>query len=242
MLVAAKGAAQTTQAMSNYSPLLDPELIQLLDQEDKKPTPISKNHAVRLCQTYFDIIHPQYPFLHKPSFMNYLDQASNNTDRNPVASFQAYMVLAISAILISRLHRISLPADKYYTSAMTYFEKIQVEGSLQGLQCLLLLLIFAIHNPSVKLNTWYLNYHCIASVLDLGLQRNIRMESGLSRLEQEMRTRIFWVVFTLDRTIATMMGRPIGLRDEACELRVCTTGYLSHRYCFVRLLTNPSFH
>ncbi|KAL1592687.1 hypothetical protein SLS60_011103 [Paraconiothyrium brasiliense] len=72
----------------------------------------------------------------------------------------------------------------------------------------------------MRLNVWYLNYHCIAAVLELGLQRNVTTSSGISLLDQEMRTRVFWTIFTLDRTIATMMGRPIGLRDEACELRL----------------------
>lgn len=99
-------------------------------------------------------------------------------------------------------------------------DNLNLENSLQGVQCLLLLLIFTIHSPYVRLNVWYLNYHCLAALLDLGLQRDIDTRSGISLLEQEMRARIFWVIFSFDRIIATMMGRPIGLRDEACELRV----------------------
>ncbi|RBQ79782.1 hypothetical protein FVER14953_21124 [Fusarium verticillioides] len=41
-----------------------------------------------------------------------------------------------------------------------------------------------------------------------------------SLFNQEMRARIFWVIYSFDRIIATMMGRPIGLRDEGCELRM----------------------
>ncbi len=106
---------------------------------------------------------------------------------------------------------------------MTYFDQVQLEGSLEGLQCLLLLQIYALHNPSLGLNVWYLSYQCIASVLDLGLQRDARAGKNLSLLTQEMRTRIFWSVYSLDRTLATIMGRPIGLRDEGCELRVSMT-------------------
>lgn len=57
-------------------------------------------------------------------------------------------------------------------------------------------------------------------VLDLGLQRDPPNTAPLSRFQREMRTRIFMVVYSLDRRLATMMGRPIGLRDEACDLRV----------------------
>ncbi|KID68061.1 Transcription factor, fungi, partial [Metarhizium hybridum] len=58
------------------------------------------------------------------------------------------------------------------------------------------------------------------AAVDLGLQRDVTTQAGISLLEQEMRTRIFWVVFMMDRIIATTMGRPIGLRDEACDLRL----------------------
>ncbi|KAB2568690.1 Pyrimidine pathway regulatory protein 1 [Lasiodiplodia theobromae] len=136
---------------------------------------------------------------------------------DPTGMFQVYMVLAIAATVLSQRLRISLPAEGYCAFAMQYFDQMCIENSINGIQSLLLLLIFTLHCPSMKLNAWYLNYQCIAALIDVGLQREI---SGISLLEQEMRTRIFWVVFSLDRTIATMMGRPIGLRDEACELRL----------------------
>jgi hypothetical protein len=144
----------------------------------------------------------------------------SSTAPSPVAAFQVYMVLAISTTILSRRLKAPLSAEGYCAAAMTYFDQIQIEGSLEGLQCLLLLQIYALNNSSLGLNLWYLNYQCIASVLDLGLQRDVRAGKSLSMLTQEMRTRIFWVVYSLDRTLATIMGRPIGLRDEACELRV----------------------
>ncbi|KAJ6446722.1 hypothetical protein O9K51_01495 [Purpureocillium lavendulum] len=174
-----------------------------------------KELAKKLSDAYFEVIHPQYPALHQPTFNATLNKVYESSERDPVSAFQVYMVLAIS----SRL-KPGLPGESYCMSALQYFDRLNVENSLQGLQCLILLTLFAMHSPSIRLNVWYLNYQCIAAVLDLGLQRNITTRSGISLLEQEMRTRIFWVVFTLDRTIATMMGRPIGLRDEACELRL----------------------
>ncbi|KAJ0161917.1 Positive regulator of purine utilization, partial [Colletotrichum tanaceti] len=143
-------------------------------------------------------------------------------DRGRAAGvFQVFMVLALGSTVLSRRTRVRLPAESYCLSAMRHLDRVSVDGSIPGLQCLLLLTVFTMHSPNVRLNVWYLNYQCIAAVLDLGLQRDISADAaGISLLEQEMRTRIFWVVFSLDRTIATMMGRPIGLRDEACDLRL----------------------
>lgn len=147
---------------------------------------------------------------------------SNEAPPNPADAFHVYMLLAIAASDLSRRFRIPLPAEGYYTAATQYFERACADGSLEGLQSLLLLMVYGLHNPSCDINVWSLNYQCLGSLIDLGLQRDVRASStfSISFLEQEMRTRIFWVVYSFDRTLGTMMGRPIGVRDEACELRV----------------------
>ncbi|CZR58163.1 uncharacterized protein PAC_08054 [Phialocephala subalpina] len=184
------------------------------------PLPTGIENALQLSAAYWDNIHCQYPFLHRPTHIKLMEHAYTSSDPSPIALFQVYMVLAISSTILSRRLKLPIPAEGYCATAMTYFDRIQLEGSLEGLQCLLLLQIYGMNNPSMGFNLWYLNYQCIANVLDLGLQRDVRASKNLSFLTQEMRTRIFWVVYSIDRTLATIMGRPIGLRDEACELRM----------------------
>lgn len=187
------------------------------------PLPLPpRSTAEKISDAYFDMIHPQYPVLHQPTFMTMMDSLYKSESEDAVTSFQVYMVLAIGASAVSMRTKARLPGESYCLAALKSFHLLNVENSLQGLQCLLLLQVFAIHSPSVRFNVWYLNYQCLAAVLDLGIQREITVEAGISLLEQEMRTRIFWTVIMLDRIIATMMGRPIGLRDEACDLRVRT--------------------
>lgn len=183
--------------------------------------------ARQLCGAFFDTIHLQYPILHQPALVAKLEQASRGEAVDRADTFHIFMVLAIGAFILSQRHRVRLPAESYCLSALEHLDAINVENSVSGLQCLLLLLVFTMHCPNMKVNVWYLNYQCIASVLDLGLQRDVRVGSpGISLLDQELRTRLFWVVMMLDRRIATMMGRPIGLRDEACDLRVGATIWL----------------
>ncbi|KAJ5096579.1 hypothetical protein N7456_007300 [Penicillium angulare] len=187
--------------------------------------PNRKEDAIELSLKYFSFIHVMYPFLHGPSHLDRVEKmysSAADEDPDPIAAFHVYMVLAIAASDISRRFRIRLPAEGFYTAATQFFEDACVEGSLEGLQSLLLLMIYALHNPSCGVNIWSLNYQCLGALIDLGLQRDVRSSSAfpISFLEQEMRTRIFWVVYSFDRTLGTMMGRPIGVRDEACELRL----------------------
>ncbi|CAN9267125.1 unnamed protein product [Alternaria alternata] len=183
--------------------------------------------AFQLAQVYFDTIQPQHPFLHEESFRAALDQIYR--DGAPVdfvgnddgsIYFQTYMVLAISATVSNWRTKRHIPGESYCLSALRYLDRIRLGTSIEGLQCMLLLLLFTMYSPHMQLNVWNLNYQCLAAVIDLGLQRHVAISAGISQHEQDMRTRIFWTVFTIDRTIASMMGRPIGLRDEACELRL----------------------
>jgi len=203
------------------------------------PLPLPPHHiAVQLCTVYFETIHPQYPILHELSFQATLQQVYQGsetegatTSNNPTSHFQVYMVLAISAAIATWRTKRQIPGESYCLSALQYFDQIRIETSLRGLQSMLLLLIFTTYSPHMQLNVWNLHYQCLAAVIDLGLQRKVTTSSGISLLEQELRTRIFWTVFTIDRTLASMMGRPIGLRDEACELRVRSSLRLDKSQC-----------
>lgn len=154
--------------------------------------------------------------------MDAIERVYSSQEKRPSDLFQVFMVLSVAALDLSRQYKVHLPVEGYYSAAMKYVEHTCGDGSVTGLQSLLLLMVYALHNPSCSLNIWNLNYQCLASVIDLGLQRDVRASSAfsISVLEQEMRTRVFWVAYTFDRVICTMMGRPIGVRDEACELRV----------------------
>ncbi|OBT98104.2 hypothetical protein VE01_03862 [Pseudogymnoascus verrucosus] len=177
-------------------------------------------YTIMISKAYFEAIHPQYPFLHQPSHMKLIEHVYTEPKPLPNAAFQVYMVMAIGATVLSRRLKLPLSGEGFCVSAMKYFDKLCIENSLKGLQSLLLLLIYTLNSPSMGLNIWYLNYQCIAALLDLGLQRDVRSGRTLSVIDQELRTRTFWVIYSLDRSVATMMGRPIGLRDEACELRL----------------------
>ena len=223
LLNCSPGRPDRRDFVNNDATNLAQSLIDQLIQTATTPLPLpGREQAIQLARIYFESVHPQYPILHEHSLMHALDNLydSNTPEKEAVTSFQVNMVFAIASSILSSRIRSQVPGESYCLAALQHLERINVQNSFSGLQCVLLLLIFTMYSPAMRMNVWYLNYHCIAAVLDLGLQRNITTSSGISLLDQEMRTRVFWTVFTLDRTIATMMGRPIGLRDEACELRV----------------------
>lgn len=186
--------------------------------------PASVTQAVHLSRIYFEHVHIQYPFLHEPTFFDLLSKKYEEPCyASKWATFQVTMVLAISASILAKRLPIPFSGESLCALAMRDLETIDVQSSLEGLQCILLVYMFTLHSPFSGINPWYLNYQLLATVLDFGLQRDLTLSDSISVFEREMRTRIFWVIYTIDRTLATILGRPIGLRDEGCDLRVCTT-------------------
>lgn len=196
------------------------------------PLPSSKNEAIQLSRIYFEQVHPRYPFLHEGSHFRSLDEVYDpSTTSSKVMQFQVTMVLAISAIILSRRLRIPFNGEGLCARAMEYTDDIDFQNSVEGVQCLLLISMLTLHSPFLGINPWYLNYQCLAAVLDLGLQQDLSSDQFINPFEREMRTRVFWVVFSIDRIIATTLGRPVGLRDESCDLRVRPIAIKGHLNC-----------
>ncbi|KIX97987.1 uncharacterized protein Z520_06066 [Fonsecaea multimorphosa CBS 102226] len=181
--------------------------------------PSDQRHTRWLSQAYFETVHLQFPFLHEPTFLEILANLYDGVEVGPTCEFQVFMVLAIGATILARRAKIPLCAEGYCASAMARLDSIFQRASFTGVQCMLLLQIYAMNNPSSGLSLWSLHYHCLAWTIELGLHRNAP-GNLYSFAQQEMRTRAFWCVYTIDRALCTLMGRPLGLPDEQCDLRL----------------------
>jgi hypothetical protein len=138
----------------------------------------------------------------------------------PEDKFQVLMVLAIGATTLSQRAKVTLYAGVYCASAMQIMEPIFREISTVSIQGLLLLQMYTMHNKSSGLCLWSLHYHCLSFVSELGIFQNLRGTKFFSPFEEEIRTRIFWTVYCMDQVLSTLKGRPVGLTDDTCHLRV----------------------
>ncbi|KAM6476834.1 fungal-specific transcription factor domain-containing protein [Trichoderma sp. SZMC 28011] len=185
-----------------------------------KDFPNDKRQAMFLTQIYFDSVHLQFPFLHEPSHHAILHKLYNGETLDALEEFQAFMVLAVGATIYGRRSRRHMLGEGYYASALQRLDTVFRTPSLATVQCLLLLEMYTLHDPSSGLNLWTLHYHSLASCLELGLHRDVRNPRHFNPLQVELRTRIFWCTYTMNRQLCTIMGRPLGFFDEQCDLRL----------------------
>ncbi|KAM0471008.1 hypothetical protein ACHAPX_009577 [Trichoderma viride] len=185
-----------------------------------KDFPNDKRQTLFLTQIYLDSVHLQWPFLHEPTLLAIVDRIYNGALLDPLEEFHAFMVLAIGATIYGRRSRRHMLGEGYYASALQRLDTVFRAPSLATCQCLLLMEMYTLHDPSSGLNLWQLHYHSLASCLELGLHRDVRNPRHFNRLQIELRTRIFWCTYAMNRQLCTTMGRPLGFFDEQCELRI----------------------
>lgn len=177
-----------------------------------------------LAGIYFTTVSLQYPFLNRPQFEACLEtvhQADNGAAYQlpqgytlAVARFQVFLVLSISANILSSRMGHHMDSEGYFATAMRCVDDITLTGSVQAAQSALLLAMRSLYATG-GLNLWYLNAIIMATCVDLGLQRKI---ISFGQNQSAMKRRVFWCAYVLDRNLGISLGRPFSLRDEAFDV------------------------
>lgn len=182
-------------------------------------------------QSYFDYWHPAFPFLHAPSILEYFRTLTSREGRisliSPSQPFQHVIVRAIFSISAFDHRQIRSPwraipsilVFHSYNDAINSIQPILTEeSSILSLQALVSVQLFLItmhrYNAASRLQG-------LASriVFQLGLHRcPLALHLAPSK-EVELRKRLFWSVFCIDRYVCIRLGTPLGIRSD--EVDVC---------------------
>lgn len=188
----------------------------------------SFGRARELVEIYFDYSMVTYRFLHRGTVEEWLNQVyeSNISSVNPPAGpmvARAAIVLIIFAV--SSLYEELKPdndtdvwngserwyaASKYLLSLESGPPRLESVQARLG-QCLYLL------SSSRANECWYAFGTALQLVTALGLHRKCpakKSKNANSYLEREIRKRIFWSTYTLDKYLSVMFGRPRLMHEE----------------------------
>ena len=130
--------------------------------------------------------------------------------------------------------------EAYHAAALPHLEAFlssESKGGLQELQAVLLLAGYALLRP-VAPGLWYIVGVAVRLAVDLGLHfedSNASTAEGASgsytgkdmeRLRghrewvRDLRRKLWWCTYSLDRLVSTCVGRPFGIQDEVVSTRV----------------------
>ncbi|PLN77209.1 fungal-specific transcription factor domain-domain-containing protein [Aspergillus taichungensis] len=188
----------------------------------------SYEKALSLVGVYFDYSIVTYRFLHRGSVEEWLRQVyeHNISSTNlPTGPMLARTAIVLMVFAVSTLYEELEPgsqrdpwdrSERWYAASkhMSAMEsgppRLETVQARLG-QCLYLL------GSSRANECWYVFGTALQLVTALGLHRKCLARSskrGTTYLEQELRKRIFWSAYTLDKYLCVMFGRPRLLHDE----------------------------
>lgn len=171
---------------------------------------------VRECVgAFFSYVHEAYPFFDQIKVMEDVETLAKS-DRSivdPVPT-KLYMLVAIGWATLFCAGRVS---DDMSTRLSVPYHDIICEcwgmSSVESVEILFLLALYSVYDPS-GMSPWVLCGVLGRQVIAFGLNRRSRAEHGLTALEVELRHRLFWSIYELDRMIAASFGLPVAINDE----------------------------
>uniref|UniRef100_A0A060TEA5 ARAD1D50776p n=1 Tax=Blastobotrys adeninivorans TaxID=409370 RepID=A0A060TEA5_BLAAD len=171
----------------------------------------------RLAKRYFTWMNSAHPVLHECVFHLQLEKCwSGSSEPSDIELFQVRMVLAVSLASISRPHlstsEIGRSANDFWKIATSSLDRVICGRSLERLQNILLLLQYTLLVPGEG-NLWQLSGQAMRCATEIGLYAEPGPGQNYDSLTLDLRRRLFWTCYCIDRLLATVMGRPIGIPD-----------------------------
>jgi hypothetical protein len=184
-----------------------------------------------LSQSYFDHWHPAFPFLHAPSLIDYMRHISQAGLQLPAATpadnLQNIILRSVMSISVAdrrqmNASRKTLPSTFVFHSFNDAISSVQLvlleESSILSLQALVSVQLFLItmhrYNAASRLEGL-----AVRLAFQLGLHRCPHRTSSAPDKEIELRKRLFWSIYCIDRYICIRLGTPLGIRSD--EMDVC---------------------
>lgn len=98
-------------------------------------------------------------------------------------------------------------------------------NTLESIQAILCCAMYSIRSP-VGVSVWLLSGLALRQCTELGLHRKMCWSKFDSNpLKVQLRRRIFWCCYNLDRAISVTLGRPQGITDGDINVEVCQAPY-----------------
>ena len=184
--------AQLVMATSIREPLPGGSVSQIPPQKE----------AIDLVQHFIDHVLVVLPFFDEAAFYASVDAVLHQNHRRATA-FDVWcvrMVLAISSALHSKKRW-----DQGYTKGVSHLrgaleqaEQVLHPGSIQSIQAMLLLVLYSMIDPR-HLDNWNLVGMTSRIMVDLGIHQDPSRFSPIPKAKLELRRRVFWCLYTLDR-------------------------------------------
>ncbi|PWY65132.1 C6 transcription factor [Aspergillus eucalypticola CBS 122712] len=191
----------------------------------KSSEPPSDEMGSRILHAYLTRIHVRYPFLdrtelwrlHEARWRLAQKKREELTKEERVGIFKLYLVYAIGAtsIQLSETYSYTTP-ERFYMTALQQLPNMCEMRSIENIEAMALLIVYHLRSASGQ-GMWYMVGLAMRTAIDLGLHRKAN-EINMDPFTAQMRRRLFWTVYYLERVVSMSLGRPFSIADRHIDL------------------------
>lgn len=134
--------------------------------------------------------------------------------RKPLFFMNIVFAIASSVVHLQYPDQIS---EEFKNSALRYIDDVYSSPNrLEALQAVMCLTLYSLMRPCIP-GCWYLLGSALRLTVDLGLHWEYSSKQ-YDPFTMDMRRRLFWSCYSLDRQICVYLGRPFGIPEESCHV------------------------
>ncbi|KAJ5509029.1 hypothetical protein N7527_011172 [Penicillium freii] len=217
-----------------HGPSEQPSATQVLDRstrrEDLLPAnvePPTDEMGTRILDTYFTRLHSRYPFINrKQVWQIHADRwrlakikREDLTRSDRFAIFKLNLVYAIGATMLRLSEKYAYTSpERFYTAALQHVPTMCEARSVDNIEAMVLLVVYHLRTASSH-GMWYMIGLAMRTAIDLGLHRKAN-EVNMDPFTTQMRRRLFWTVYYLERVVSVSLGRPFSISDRHIDLNL----------------------
>ncbi|KAE8367228.1 fungal-specific transcription factor [Aspergillus caelatus] len=188
--------------------------------------------ARELMMVYFKVWHPLFPFLHGPTFLQamellYSDHRKSHSilpspdHRNICWTVIFQCVFNLASHLRPDLRLPSESRIESPSNMQSLLSSLTFRNDLSSLQALLASQLYLVTKMSLRTAST-VGGCMLRSMMHAGLHRCPFRYRELSSHDRQLRKRIFWCAYAIDRYLSQALGLPLGIQDS--DIDVCAPG------------------
>ncbi|KAF3932397.1 hypothetical protein ABW19_dt0206457 [Dactylella cylindrospora] len=189
-------------------------------QRSTPPNPPPQDLGLQLLRTYLEKAQPKHPFIARSEIVRVCESLLGVRNTRPLSSqdhFRAYMVFAIASVWHFRQgEKDTVNPMKFYANAMFYIDGIPRLHGVDGVTNLLFIARLGFF-CTTGLSLWYISNLCLRICVENEMHLNpprSKFTPTMPAFEEQIRRRLFWQCYSLDRHASQTLGRPFGIADE----------------------------
>ncbi|KAF1832985.1 Zn(II)2Cys6 cluster transcripitional activator [Decorospora gaudefroyi] len=200
-------------------------LIRSASAKEPLPTGLTKAlppkyAATPLIQHYLNNVFTLWPVFEEATLYSSVDAIYQQGDSaTPWDRWSVRMVLAIACLSQSESR-----GDTHYSDAVGHMnaalenaEDVLHPGYVSSIQALILWTIYATMDPH-HFDSWTLVGAASRAMVDLGIHQDPSKNVTVSRAKLEIRRRVYWCIYSLDRSTSLVQTRAFSFSDEAANV------------------------